>query len=388
MVRGNGMRLEYFQERAACIQRRIADEEIDVLVVCGAELIYAVSGFWGYGGSDFGRPIILVVPASGECALISPRVELAMARAMTWIRDIRDWVDGVGGEWLPHVRELLRGRQRIGVDGFAASLIVKRLGGDLRDARVIDASAIFEKLRMVKDAEEIAVMREAGLVVVAMAQAALAAIKEGVPEYEVSLAVMAAGTRKAAELFTTEDSRRLLSPMICNLQMLMSGPDTCMANRRPTLRKIRDGDPVHLCFCGMANYKLFKLGFDRSVFVGRVPDHYARIYETACRAQGAAFSTIRPGILAREVHAAAVEVYREAGFEAETRTGHGIGYSFAEEPDLKDDDETPLLQGMTLAIDANITIPGEFGARVGDSIVVTEAGYECLTEFPRDLRVV
>ncbi len=161
-----------------------------------------------------------------------------------------------------------------------------------------------------------------------------------------------------------------------------------MVHRRSTVRRLRRGDPVYLCFCGIANFKQYKLGFDREYFVGTVTDRQARIYETALRAQAAALHAVRPGAVAEDVHFAADAVYREAGFEPAYRTGRGIGCSFLERPELKAGDSTRLRAGMTFAVDGGITIPGELGARVGDSIVVTETGFEYLTPYPKALRVL
>jgi Xaa-Pro aminopeptidase len=130
------------------------------------------------------------------------------------------------------------------------------------------------------------------------------------------------------------------------------------------------------------------LGFDREYFVGRVSDDHARIYEIAIQAQAAALNTIRPGITAEEVHFAALEIYQANGFGICYRTGRGIGYSHLEPPEFKDGDKTILQPGMTFAVDGGITVEGEFGARVGDSIVVTEDGFEYLTPYPKELRVL
>ncbi len=97
---------------------------------------------------------------------------------------------------------------------------------------------------------------------------------------------------------------------------------------------------------------------------------------------------IRPGAIAEDVNAAAEEVYRSAWFEAGYRTGRAIGCSFLEQPELKAGDKTVLRAGMTFAVDGGITVLGEFGARIGDSIVMTESGYEDLTPYPKDLRVL
>jgi Xaa-Pro aminopeptidase len=243
-------------------------------------------------------------------------------------------------------------------------------------------------MRMVKSPAEIDVMRQAGQVAVAMCEAAVHTIAESVPEYEVSLAAITAGTRKAAEFIGDENSDRLLSPMIHNLQVFQSGPDLSMVHRRPTLRRIKKGDPIYMCFCPFTLFNQIKLGFDREYFVGRVSDEHAKIYQIALEAQAAALAMIRPGVLAEDVHFASLAVYQSAGFGICYRTGRGVGYSFLEQPEFKDGDKTPLQAGMTFAVDGGITIPGKFGARVGDSIVVTEDGFEYLTPYPKDLRIL
>jgi Xaa-Pro dipeptidase len=204
--------------------------------------------------------------------------------------------------------------------------------------------------------------------------------------------VNAAGTRKAAEFLAAEPrsdtAAAFTSPTIHNLQIMQSGHDTCMVHRRSTVKIIQRGDPVYLCFCGIANYRQFKLGFDREYFVGSVTDAQARAYETTVAAQQAALAELRPGAIAEEVHRAAEEVYRAAAYGAAYRTGRAFGYSFLEEPQLTNGDTTRIAPGMSFAVDGGITVEGDFGARVGDSVVVTEDGFEYLTDFPRELTVL
>jgi len=138
----------------------------------------------------------------------------------------------------------------------------------------------------------------------------------------------------------------------------------------------------------MAQFKLYKLGFDRMFFIGEVSDKQARVQEAANTAQKAAIESIRPGIKAEEVAAAANEVYQKAGFETGYRTGRSIGMSYLEAPELKTGDKTVLQPGMTFAVDGGISLDGDCGGRIGDSIVVTETGCEYLTEYRRGLLVV
>jgi Xaa-Pro aminopeptidase len=241
---------------------------------------------------------------------------------------------------------------------------------------------------MVKSPEEIVVMRQAGKVAVAMLEGARSIMAEGVPEYEIALAAIAGGTRKAATFLSAEGPDRMMSPTIYNLQVMQSGRHTCMVHGRSTVKRLKKGDPVYLCFCGVANFKHFKLGFDREFFVGSATDEQARLYETTVKAQQAALAEIRPGAVAADVHAAAEDVYKSAGLGFGYRTGRAIGYSFLEEPQLKRGDQTKLQAGMTFAVDGGITIPGKAGYRIGDSIVVTPQGFEYFTEYPRGLAIV
>ena len=88
-------------------QPRIADENVDLAVIHDSDNIYFLSGYWGYLGMDFGRPTILVIPRTGSPTLITPGLEAEMARNMTWIEDIREWTDGIGGEWQALLDDLI-----------------------------------------------------------------------------------------------------------------------------------------------------------------------------------------------------------------------------------------------------------------------------------------
>ncbi len=382
---------EPFATRIQDLQARMAESGIDTGLIEDPDNIYYLSGYWGYMGMDFGRPTVLVLGRNTPPALITPALEAEMAARMTRLDDIRPWTDGKDGEWRTPLDALVPGKSggRIGIElDKTHPLIVRALRERRPAADFADLVPILGTMRLIKSADEIATMRQAGRVAVAMVEAARAKIAEGIPEYEIALAAIAAGTRKAAEFLDAEDDSGLFSPTIHNLQALQSGDGTCMVHRRSTVRRLRKGDPVYLCFCGVANFKRFKLGFDREFFVGTVSDAQARYYETALRAQQAALAHTRPGVPAEEVHAAAEEVYRTAGLDVAYRTGRAIGYSFLEWPQLKWGERTPLRAGMTLAVDGGITVPGTFGARVGDSIVVTDTGFEYLTDYPRELMVV
>ena len=120
---------------------------------------------------------------------------------------------------------------------------------------------------MIKSPEEIKHLRQAGQVATAMTDAARAVIAEGVSEYEIAIAAQSGGTRKAAEIIESEDVNSLMSPVIHNLQSIQSGPHTSMGHLHPTVRRLKKGDPVFLCFCANCHFKQLKIGYDRQYFV-------------------------------------------------------------------------------------------------------------------------
>jgi Xaa-Pro aminopeptidase len=368
----------------------MAEAGLDAAVLTDPDSIAYFADYWNYLGMDFGRPTLFVVRADADPIIITPLMESEMCGAMSWVRDVRPWSDGIGGEWRASLRTVLgdAGASRVGIERRTIpALVANDLVPMLSGASIADIGPIIAGLRMVKSADEIAIMRQAGEVAVAMVEGAKQAIGEGVPEYEVALAVVAAGTRKAATLLDASE-HRFVSPTIYNLQILQSGSDTCMVHRRSSVRRMRRGDPVYLCFCGIANFRNYRLGFDREFFVGSVTDEQARIYETAVAAQQAALATIRPGISCEAVNSAAENIYVAAGFSAGYRTGRSIGCSFLEPPELKRGETRLIEAGMTFAVDGGITVAGQFGGRVGDSIVVTENGFDYLTPYSRDLTVI
>lgn len=374
------------------LQSRLSEADIDVSIIFDPDNIFYFSAFWGYLGMQFGRPTMVVIPKSGSCTIITPSLEAEMAREMTWLSDIMEWSDGIDGEWRSCLKKCLGSMKKlkVGIEVLKTHPIITNfLYEDCPEVQLIDISSILSDMRMVKSVEEINIMRQAGQVSTAMCQGGKEAIAEGVPEYEVALAVISAGTRKAAEYLTEKGTERLFSPMIYNLQVLQSGgPDLSMVHRRPTVRRVKSGESVYMCFCEMNNFKGIKLGFDRQYWVGSVPKDEARLYEIALKAQTAALDMIRPGTIAEDVHIAAARVYEGAGFGFCYRTGRSVGFSLIEPPELKLGDKTPLQVGMTFAVDGAVSIPGRAAARVGDSIVVTEEGYEYLTPFPRELEVL
>ena len=385
---------EEMKDRMARFQRSLRDTDVPVAVLTDESSIAYLAGFWGYLGVEFGRPTFLVVPADGPPTAVTPLMESEMVGNMTWVEDVHPWLDEGDDHWDAVLGRILARSKpwdtsRIGIEGPGIPAFVLRfLEGRFGEGRLHDIAPLLGGMRRIKSALEIEIMREAGAIGGAMMTAAQSNLREGVREYEVALTILDAGTRKAADFLTDRGWDAFVSPVLHNLQIMQSGQDTAMVHRRAGMKRVERGDPVYFCFCNLLEFKHYRMGFDRVFFIGEPDPESRRVEEVAMAAQRAALSAIRPGVPAENVAEAANAVYRENGFEPGYRTGRSIGMAYLESPELKIGDTTPLEPGMTFAVDGGLTVPGRVGGRIGDSIVVTDGGFEYLTEFPREILVV
>ena len=381
--------LEEAKKRTLALQHRMIEQGIDCAVFTDESSMAYLAGFWGYLGIEFGRPSMVVVKAQDAPIVITPLMESEMVGAMTWVEDIRVWEDFGDQTWGAALAGALGDKPaEIWVERNTIPAIVRNhLDDTYPGVAIKDISPVLGALRMIKSPFEIDVMKEAGQIAGAMMAAAHGSLRVGVQEYESALAVIEAGSRKAATFLTDKGWDRFVSPMIHNLQILQSGRDTSMVHRRASVKRYEMADPVYFCFCNMAQFKQYKLGFDRMFHVGAVKDDAARVQEAAIAAQQAAIAAIKPGVLAQDVAMAANAVYDERGYATGYRTGRSIGVAYLEAPELKAGDMTVLHPGMTFAVDGGISIDGVTAGRIGDSIVVTETGCDYITNYPRELLV-
>lgn len=380
------------RRRVRDLQTSLQSQGVDMAIIMDADSIFYYAGVHDHVEMEIGRPMILCVSCRGEVVLLCPDLELNMARAMTWVERIEPWSDGVNGEW----RSLLKGA--LGTAPIMLGLELTKTHPPLLSyihdqhpkARIADIGGECARQRLIKDDEEIAIMRKAGLVAVEMCRAARDMIAPGVTEYELGLAIAAAGTRKSAELLADEREplAALFSPMIHGPQVLQSGPNMHMVHKRAGNRRIESGESVYMCFCNNAEYRYMKVGFDRQYFLGGCTPQAAKAYDQALTAQKIALNAIRPGIKASEVHQATAEYYSSLGSEACYRTGRAVGYSRLERPELSAADETVLAKGMTFAVDGAVSLGDGAVGRVGDTIVVTEDGFDYITVMDKTLCVL
>ncbi len=380
--------MSIFKKRINELQKKLEKINVDVAIITNEDNVYYLTGYYDYLHMEFGRPTILIISINEGSLLITPSIDENMAKSVAQVDRIIAWNDGLDNEWRSEIPHIIKTNQ-VGIELNLIPQIVKTYIEQITKGRFPkNISPILEDLRMIKSNYEIQLAKHAGQVANAMMIAGRQAIKEGVAEYEVALAISESGTKKAAYLLDTHYTDKDMSPITHFLQIMASGETITKTHHRASTRIIKYGDPIFLCFCGMTNFHRFKLGFDRTFWLGEIKDPLQeKIYNVAVASQEAALNVIRPGVTAESVHKEYASVIRENGYDYPFRCGRATGFSFLEKPQLVSGDKTILKKGMVLAVDGSITVDN-FRAQVGDSIIITDKGYEFVTHHPKKISEV
>ena len=284
-----------FKERMEILRSKLRDSNIDIAVITDDDSVYYYSGYYDYLHMEFGRPTILLIPKDDKSLLITPIVDIKLAEDDAVVDEISAWNDGVGLEWREKLPSILQSKKKIGIEPNIIPPVVRDyIKSIVDDSKITDVSSVIAKMRMVKSSEELQLARHAGQVAMAMMEAGKNAITDGVREFEVALATSQAGTRKASEIFLSHYIESRMSPNTHFLQIMASGDQMTLTHHRASNRVMNHGDPVFLCFCGMTNFHRFKLGFDRTFWIGEINNkEQEKAYLTAVESQAAALSVFK-----------------------------------------------------------------------------------------------
>ena len=375
-----------FEKRMKEFREKLLVTDIKVALITDEDSVYYLSGYYDYLHMEFGRPTILVVPKDGDTFLVTPAIDLNTATEHARVDRISAWNDGMGSEWRENLSSIGRGLGRVGIEvGHMPALVRSYVSELVGQEKITTITPILSEMRMIKSDQELQLARHAGQVANAMMNAGRRAIAANIPEFEVAIATSEAGTRKAAELLSAHYSDKDMSPNTHFLQIMASGDKITQTHHRASTRIMQYGEPVFLCFCGMTNFHRFKLGFDRTFWIGEIGDKsQLEVYKVAVASQTAALNALRAGVTAESIHLEYAEVIQSAGYEYPFRCGRATGFSFLEGPELVTGDKTILRPGMVLAVDGSVSVE-TFRAQVGDSFIITEDGYEALTHHSKAL---
>ncbi len=275
------------------------------------------------------------------------------------------------------VRDLVKdgGVSKLGFEEQYMSVADHKIWTENVEAEFVPASELLTELRQVKDADELAAMKEAQRITDEALLEILNFLKPGLTEQEVAARLTYIMARKGAE-------RNSFDPIVA------CGANGSKPHAVPGPDVIQKGQFVTMDFgCKVGGYCS---DMTRTVAVGQPSEEMEFVYNTVLKAQLAGIAAARAGVTGKEVHEAGAKVIEDAGYG--DYFGHGFGHSLGieihENPGFHTRNEKPIPAGALLSAEPGIYLPGKFGVRIEDVIMLTEEGCIDITHSPKQLIIL
>jgi Xaa-Pro aminopeptidase len=358
------------RKRLEALRDKMKKAEVDLVALGPGSHMQWVTGFHPHADE---RPCLLLVGPEKETFLM-PGLNAEGSREETDI-EFHTWADETGPDAaLADALAAIKATEakHVALDETMRADFALLLLGALPGAKYSFTDATVGALRMRKDAAEFRKLKmNAGIADRAM-QKAFASIRPGMTELELAAAIK--------DHFSSEGA----TPQFW---IVGAGSNGAFPHHQTGSRKLAEGDAIVIDIGGRKDG--FPSDITRMAVVGNPPEGYGQIHGIVEKAVQAALKAAKPGVLAREVDAAARRVIADAGYGEYFvhRTGHGMGIDGHEPPYITATSETVLEEGMVFSIEPGIYIPGRFGIRLEEIVILREDGPEILSALPRDLHV-
>jgi Xaa-Pro aminopeptidase len=362
------------EERRARIEkamRLMRDNRIDALMLTGGtSLQYFTNIRWGLSE----RMLALILPVKGTPFVVCPKFE--QDRAMEQVAkgpldkgtDVKTWEEDESPSAL--VADGLRSRGlgtgTLGIEETVRFVFSDNVAKALPSLRLTSGTPVTAGCRGVKSDAELALMRHASAVTLKAYEAAWKSLTDGMTQNQFAALVSAA-------------HKRLGYDGEAGVQV---GEYSALPHGSVTPQVIREG--TILLIDGGCRVEGYSSDLSRTFVLGKATDRMKQVFDIEHEAQAAALKAARPGVECQAVDAAARKVITDAGFGPgykyfTHRVGHGIGMDGHEWPYLVKGNTQKLEPGMTFSDEPGIYIPGEFGVRLEDDMIITADGAELMT---------
>lgn len=292
------------------------------------------------------------------------------------------------------MRELLGGGElTVGVEGDYASMnFLASLRAKLNVKSLVDISRDAINLRLIKDPHEIKLCRISGELVDLGVNRAIEALEGGTSEAQAATEGQYAMRNRWHEKYQQYEASGFSNSETADIDTFVVW---CMSNERlnygcdcPTGYVPMPGDlTMPMSWARIGGYNVEN---ERTVIVGWVNEERTRAYDAMLRARDNIFQMLRPGAIFEDLYFAAMKEYEDAGFSSilPGRCGHGMGLSTHEFPSVTKGNKAALAPGMILTVEPGL-MSAQLGAvRHSDTVLVTEDGFEFLTNSPRDKIII
>jgi Xaa-Pro aminopeptidase len=263
--------------------------------------------------------------------------------------------------------------ERLGLEADSATMSLERsIAKVLPKVRLEPTSKLVERLRVIKDKNEIEATRLACLQARRAFEVVRASLTPRMTEFEVATELEYQARRFGAKGLS-------FSPIVA------VGARSALPHATPSQRALRESD--FLLVDWGANSGLYMSDLTRMIVTGKISPKLRKIYGVVLRAQLAAIDAIRPGRTCEQVDRVARKIISRAGFGKAFGhgLGHGTGLEIHEAPRLAVGQKTKLRPGMIVTVEPGIYLPGWGGVRIEDDVLVTRSGHEVLTDVPKQI---
>ncbi|MBB2197101.1 MAG: Xaa-Pro peptidase family protein [Gluconacetobacter sp.] len=378
--------------RIARMKAAMARQGIDVLICFKPENSFLLTGF---NPIIYSHPVVAILPLDGEPALLVHALRDDHGRSESFVSDIRlygAWSTKVtmGPTWMDGLRAILAektlDRARIGIEEDHMPVARYRVMTDLLpDATLTGASALIDRVRLVKDHDEIVNARLAAALADEGMRAAVDALAERRSEREVATLSMAAMNRAWCAMPDIEaaDFGTLEGGVQNGLWTWALYGDRMFRNcDNPTLRLPAEGEAASIFIWAVANG--IHAEIERTVAIGPLPDANRRAIDTILEIRAAQAPLMRPGTALAELFHLTRRMLEAAGYAANIpgRIGHTIGLGAHEHTSLDGRTDVVLEEGMLFTLEPNLRVPAHgVATQISDTILITSAGHEYLTRY-------
>lgn len=362
------------EQRLARLRPLIQQAGLDYLaLVPGPSLTY----FSGLHAHLSERPLLLFLTGDpAESAALTPLLEASKAEAAGVPAErIIIWRDeeGFSAAFQTLARQLQLAQARLGVEVFNMRVLeLHALQNAAPTVQIVHADALTARLRLSKEAQEIAQLQQAAQVAEAALNAVLPRLRLGQTERHIAAMLVQALLEAGAdgEAFTT---------------IVAAGPNSALPHAVSSDRPIQAGDFLILDWG--ARVGDYVSDITRTFAVGAISDEQRRLYQAVQQANAQGVAAAKLGASGQSIDRAARSAIQAAGLGRYFihRTGHGLGMEPHEPPSLMEGQTDPLPVGAVFTVEPGVYLPGIGGVRIEDDVALTADGPLCLTTLPRDL---
>lgn len=372
---------EEYARRLKALRTYMAAQEIDAALFTSYHNINYYAGFLY---CSFGRQYALVV-SQDRTVLISANIDGGQPgrRAVCDAQVV--YTDWQRGNFLVAVKQALPQVTRLGLEFDHLTLPSHQAFAELfPQAHLLDIAAPCMTMRMLKSTEEQVLIRHGARIADIGGSAAIDALQDQVPEYEVALHATQAMVREIARTFPAAE-------LMDTWTWFQSAINTDGAHNPVTSRRVSPGEILSLnCFPMIAGYYT---ALERTLFLGHCPDDYLRFWEINVKVHEAGLRLVRPGMRCCDIARQLNQIYLEHDLLQYRTFGYGhsfgiLNHYYGRETGLefREDVETVLEPGMVVSIEPMIRLPegqpGAGGYREHDILIVHPAGAENITRLP------